>query len=67
MQKQNKLFTPKKHKRGVGEVESFSPVTIFMLVVLTLYVLSMFFIIIWTVITSLKYHVDFNTNKIWFN
>ena len=66
MDQKNKLFAPRKHKRGVGEKESFSPITIFMLVVLTIYVLSMLFIIFWTLLTSVKYHVDFETNKLGF-
>lgn len=60
--KDNLNFKPRKHVRGVGEKESFSPITVAMLVVLCLYVFSMLFIVCWTLLTSVKHDLDFDTN-----
>ena len=55
----------RKRKRGVGEGrEGFTPLTIVMLVVLILYVASMLFLLAWSMMTSLKYHRDFNSGNI---
>ena len=59
----NTLTKRKRRKRGVGEGrESFSPLTIVMLVILTIYVFSMVFLMAWTLLTSVKYDVDFKGN-----
>ena len=59
----NTLTKRKRRKRGVGEGrESFSPLTIVMFVILTIYVLSMIFLIAWTLLTSVKHDVDFKDN-----
>ena len=59
-------FKPRKHKRGVGEKEGFTPITVAMLVVLCVYVISIFLLIFWTFITSVKHHLDFDENILGF-
>ena len=49
----------KKERKQVEGRDRFTPLTIFMLVVLTIYVLSMFYMIGWTFITSVKNPNDF--------
>ena len=63
MKNNNALLKRKRRKRGVGEGrESLSPLTIVMLVILTVYVFSMVFLILWTLLTSVKYDTDFKDN-----
>lgn len=54
---------PKKKKRKQIEGrDRFTPLTIFMLVVLSIYVVSMVFLLAWAFITSVKHNSDFNSN-----
>lgn len=52
----------KRKKKQVEGRESFTPLTIFMLVVLTIYVLSMFYLFGWTFLTAVKHNRDFSGN-----
>lgn len=61
----NTALPPKKKRRKKVEGrEHFTPLMIFMLVVLTLYVLSMFYLMGWTFITAVKHNRDFDTGNI---
>jgi ABC-type glycerol-3-phosphate transport system permease component len=52
----------KKKRREVEGRDRFTPLTIFMLVILTLYVFSMFYLLGWTLITAVKHNSDFRSN-----
>lgn len=62
MKNNDLLLKNKKSKRGVGEREKLSPLTTAMLVVLIIYVFTMIFLILWTLLTSVKHDVDFKDN-----
>lgn len=46
--------------------DKFSPLTVIMLVVLTVYVAMLLFMLLWAVMQIFKHPMDFNKNPIWF-
>ena len=61
------LSQPKKRKKKqVERRDRLTPFTIFMLVILSLYVISIVYLLSWAFITSVKYNRDFNSNILGF-
>jgi len=58
--------TPKKKKRKGPQHDKFSPLTVSMLVILSVYVAILFFLLLWAVMQIFKHPMDFNKNPIWF-
>jgi ABC-type glycerol-3-phosphate transport system permease component len=52
-------------KKTLFERDKYSPLAIILLIVLSLYVLSMILIVSWGIFTSLKSHSEFRNNQLW--
>ena len=53
-------------KKSKMKHDSFSPLTVFMCIILSIYVVILLFLLLWAFMQIFKHPLDFNKNPIWF-